>query len=73
MVYKAENLHDNLTEGGPKGTRYNRSKSEWFDCVLFEDLFNKLILPFYKKFPSDIPKAMIKVGCISKYVFENVY
>jgi len=59
VVYKAENLYDSWTEGGPKGTRYNRSKSGWFDGVLFEDWFNKLILPYYKKFPADIPKAMI--------------
>jgi len=27
VVYKAENLYDSWTEGEPKGTRYNRSKS----------------------------------------------
>jgi hypothetical protein len=47
VVYKAEKLYDSWTVGGPKGTRYNRSKSGWFDGVLFEDWFNKLILPYY--------------------------
>lgn len=31
FVYKADHLYDSWTLDGPKGTRYNRSKSGWFD------------------------------------------
>lgn len=31
VVYKADHLYDSWTLDGPKGTRYNRSKSGWFD------------------------------------------
>lgn len=58
VVYKAENLYDTWMEGGPRGTRYNRSKSGWFDSVIFEDWFNKIVLPYFRKFPTDVPKAM---------------
>ena len=37
VVYKAEHLWSTWTEGGPSGTRYNRSKSGWFDGVIFDD------------------------------------
>lgn len=59
VVYKADNLNNDWTEGEPKGTMYNYSKSGWFDNVLFEDWFNELILPYFRKFPVDMPKAMI--------------
>lgn len=59
VVYKAEHLYDSWLEGGPRGTRYNRSKSGWFDGVIFEDWFNKIVLPYFRKFPVDVPKAMI--------------
>ena len=39
VVYKAEHLWDTWTQGGPPGTRYNRSKSGWFDSNCFEDWF----------------------------------
>lgn len=36
-VYKAERLYDQWTIGGPKNSRYNRSKSGWFDLFTFQD------------------------------------
>ena len=45
VVYKAENLYNTWTLGEPKGTRYNRSTSEWFDLDIFEDWFERLFLP----------------------------
>ena len=39
VVYKAEHLWDTWMVGGPKGTRYNRSKSGWFDMTCFQDWF----------------------------------
>lgn len=37
VMYKADHLWDQWLEGGPAETRYNRSKSGWFDSVCFED------------------------------------
>ncbi|XP_026724784.1 uncharacterized protein LOC113505893 isoform X2 [Trichoplusia ni] len=48
VVYKAEHLYTTWTLNGPKGSRYNRSKSGWFDSVLFEDWFESIILPWAK-------------------------
>ena len=42
VVYKALNLYDIWTEGGPEKGRYNRGKSGWFDSVCFEDWFFQL-------------------------------
>jgi hypothetical protein len=49
VVYKAEALWTTWTEGGPKGARYNRTKSGWFDAVTFEDWFMSLFLPCLRK------------------------
>jgi len=51
VVYRAERMHDTWTMGGPKGTRYNRTKSGWFDMACFEDWFKKIILPYAKSHP----------------------
>lgn len=47
VVYKAEHLWDTWTLGGPKGTRFNRTKSGWFDAICFEDWFFTVIVPFF--------------------------
>ena len=49
ILYKATNLYDTWTFGGPAGARYNRSKSGWFDLTCFSDWFNKIIIPYIKK------------------------
>lgn len=49
VIYKAENLWDSWTVGGPQGCRYNRTKSGWFDSVTFEDWFFTLLLPKLKR------------------------
>ena len=49
VVYKAENLWSTWTEGGPKGTRYNRSRSGWFDACCFADWFETVFLPHATK------------------------
>lgn len=59
VVYKAEGLYDAWTEGGPKGTRYNRSSSSWFNTTIFEDWFHKIVVPYYQKLDPDEPKAII--------------
>ena len=49
VVYKSESIWLTWTEGGPAGTRYNRSKSRWFDQTCFEDWFLSLLLPRLKR------------------------
>lgn len=49
VVYKSTHLYDSWTTGGPDGTRYNRSKSGWFEATIFEDWFEFLLLPRLKK------------------------
>ncbi|KAB0804444.1 hypothetical protein PPYR_01414 [Photinus pyralis] len=49
VVYKAQNLYDSWTVGGPKGTRYNRSNSGWFESASFEDWVEKIAIPYLKK------------------------
>lgn len=49
VVYKAESLWRTWTEGGPNQTRYNRSKSGWFDAIIFADWFCNHFIPFRKK------------------------
>jgi len=51
VVYKAEHLYNTWTYNGPPGTRYNRSRSGWFDMTLFEDWFFTIVMPYFRKFP----------------------
>ena len=48
VVYKAEHLWDTWTVGGPAGTRFNRSRSGWFDLVCFEDWFLTVVVPYVR-------------------------
>ena len=45
VVYKSVHFYDQWVEGGPPGTRYNRSQSGWFDETTFTDWFFKMMLP----------------------------
>jgi len=56
VVYKAESLWTTWTEGGPPNTRYNRTKSGWFDSSTFEDWFEKV---FLKEVEGGEPSALI--------------
>ncbi|CAM1312259.1 Uncharacterised protein at_DN1782 [Pycnogonum litorale] len=49
VVYRAEHLWDSWTYGGPDSTRYNRTKSGWFDAQSFEDWFKTIALPYLRK------------------------
>ena len=49
VVYKAESLWETWREGGPRGCRYNRSKSGWLDAVCFNDWFDTVIVPWARK------------------------
>ncbi|XP_055533763.1 uncharacterized protein LOC129723520 isoform X2 [Wyeomyia smithii] len=59
VVYASVHLYSTWTEGGPKGTRYNRSKSGWFDKVIFEDWFTSMALPYFMNLNNDLPKVII--------------
>ncbi|CAK1601538.1 unnamed protein product [Parnassius mnemosyne] len=57
VVYKADNLWTNWCANGPEGTRYNKTKSGWFDSYTFEDWFNTIIIPWAVK--TTDPKVLI--------------
>lgn len=59
VCYRAEHLYDTWTEGGPKGTRYNRSKNGWFNLIVFEDWFFSIAVPYFQKFDDGTPKVLI--------------
>ena len=46
---RAQHLMNTWTEGGPKGARYNRSKSGWFDTVTSNDVFVTVVLPWAER------------------------
>ena len=52
-------MYDSWTVGGPEGAKYNRSKSGWFDQVLFTDWLRKVAIPHFKSLPRDDRKVMI--------------
>lgn len=49
VVYKAERLYDQWCIGGPKNTKYNRTKSGWFDAMCFQDWFDRIAVPWAKE------------------------
>lgn len=49
VVYKSLHLWDSWCQGGPKGTRFNRSKSGWFDACTFEDWFRTIVIPWARR------------------------
>ena len=57
VVYKATNMWNSWTTGGPPRARYNRSKSGWFDNVSFNDWFTTVILPWCRR--NEGPKVII--------------
>jgi len=50
-VYKSLHMYDSWVIGGPPNSRYNRSKSGWFDSQCFEDWLLKILIPFLKNKP----------------------
>ena len=45
VIYKSNNIYENWCVGGPPGTVYDCTTSEWFDIRTFEAWFFKLYLP----------------------------
>lgn len=48
VVYKAVHLYDSWREGGPKNSRYNRTKSGWFDSFCFADWVQSIAIPYFR-------------------------
>lgn len=53
VVYKADRIYDQWCIGRPPKTRFNRSKSGWFDSVCFLDWFKQIVIPWAKLLPGD--------------------
>lgn len=49
IVYKAKNIYENWTKGGPTGTVYDCSTSGWFDMRTFERWFTSIFLSHANK------------------------
>lgn len=49
VVYKAQHLYQSWTEGGPTNSRYNRTKSGWFDCFCFEYWVETIAIPYLRR------------------------
>ena len=49
IVYKAQNMWEQWTNGGPDGAHYNRSLSGWFDEACFQDWFQSIVVPWAKR------------------------
>ena len=69
IVYKATNIYDTWTFGGPQGARYNRTKSGWFDLQCFEDWFHSIALPYLKKLPG---KKMLIGDNLSSHLSASI-
>lgn len=70
IVYKAEHLYSSWIYNAPKDTRFNRSKSGWFDMQIFEDWFLEIVLPYFNsKGPS---KKVIVGDNLASHVSEAV-
>lgn len=51
VVYKSLHLYESWREGGPDGSRYNRTKSGWFDNFCFSDYVETIALPYLRRLP----------------------
>lgn len=49
VVYKAQHIYDSWRVGGPPNSRYNRTKSGWFDSFCFQDWVETIAIPHLSK------------------------
>lgn len=59
VVYKAGNLYEGWTKGGPPGTVYSNTPSGWFDMDQFEKWFFQILLPKIKDIENPGKKLVI--------------
>ena len=69
VVYKAGRVWSTWKEGGPEGTKYDCTKSGWFDKITFENWFFRILLPHARNRPG--PKVVICDNLLS-HVNERV-
>ena len=69
VVYKAKNVYEQWTEGGPKEARYTYSSSGWFDEDSFQDWFFSICLPHLRR--KEGQKAIIGDN-LSSHLSERV-
>lgn len=70
VVYKALHLYESWREGGPDGSRYNRTKSGWFDNYCFSDYVETVALPYFRRL--DGKKYMIGDNLASHLSLETI-
>ncbi|KAE8741228.1 hypothetical protein FOCC_FOCC013243 [Frankliniella occidentalis] len=71
VVYKSKELSETWTTDGPPATRYNRSKSGWFDMAIFEDWFRTTLFSWAESVDGDEVVIGDNVSShFSKRVFE---
>ncbi|XP_008183710.1 jerky protein homolog-like [Acyrthosiphon pisum] len=70
VVYKSEHLYPSWTYHGPQKTRFNRSKSGWFDMKIFEDWYFEVVLPYFRTINAN-KKVMIGDN-LASHVSEEV-
>lgn len=51
VVHKAAHIYEQWQEGGPNGTKYDKSPSGWFDSVTFTNWFKYHFLELVKRNP----------------------
>lgn len=49
IVYKAQHMYESWRVGGPANSRYNRTKSGWFDAFCFQDWVESIAIPHLSK------------------------
>lgn len=70
VVYKSLHLYESWREGGPDGSRYNRTKSGWFDNFCFSDYVETIALPYLRRLPGK--KYMIGDNLSSHLSFDLI-
>lgn len=69
-VYKSKHLHESWRIGGPKGARFNRSPSGWFDSLCFDDWVKSIALPYFSKLSG--PKVLIGDNLSSHFSTDSI-
>lgn len=72
VVYKAEHLMNSWVLGGPVGTRYNRTKSGWFDGHCFSDWVATIAIPYFQSLDNDLPRVLIGDNLSSHITSETL-
>ena len=67
VVYKAKNIYENWTKGGPTGTVYDATSSGWFDSRTFKNWFRKIFVPHAARLPG--PKVIVGGNLRSHFFF----